>query len=141
MNNIEITQVAWLDMEQHLRDIRARVFIEEQNVPEELEWEEDDIDALHLLVKMDNQFIATARLLTTGQIGRMAVLKPYRKHSIGSRMLEKILLIAKSMSMRGVFLNAQVDAIKFYKRFGFQEQGDTFDDAGIPHIRMIKEIT
>jgi predicted GNAT family N-acyltransferase len=140
MNEVEIKQVDWQEMEPHLRHIRTRVFIEEQNVPEELEWDEDDKDGIHLLVKMDDDFIATARLLTTGQIGRMAVLKPYRQCGIGSKMLIKILSMAEAMSMKTVFLNAQIDAMRFYNKFGFQEQGDVFDDAGIPHLKMYKTL-
>ncbi len=138
MNEFEVLQVSWLDMESHLRTIRTFVFIDEQNVPEELEWEEDDIDCIHLIVKKDNNYIATARLLETGKIGRMAVLQPYRKCGIGSAMLQKILSIAKAMDMESVFLNAQIDAIKFYEKSGFLKQGDPFDDAGIPHVRMDK---
>jgi len=138
MNEFEVLQVSWLDMEPYLRSIRTQVFIEEQNVAEELEWEEEDADCVHLLVKKDNDYIATARLLETGQIGRMAVLKPYRQCGIGSAMLQNILSIAKDMDMQSVFLNAQIDAIKFYEKFGFLKQGDTFDDAGIPHVRMDK---
>ena len=77
MNNIKVIQTSWAEMEQELRDIRTRVFIVEQNVPVELEWEDDDLDAVHLLVKKDGSYIATSRLLSSGQIGRMAVLKPY----------------------------------------------------------------
>ncbi len=134
-------QVSWMDMEPHLRDIRTRVFIEEQNVPEELEWEDNDIDCVHLLVKKDNKYIATARLLPNGQIGRMAVLRPYRKLGVGSMMLQKLLAIAaEKMQLHNVFLNAQINAMDFYSKFDFQEQGEIFDDAGIPHIRMKKSL-
>jgi predicted GNAT family N-acyltransferase len=136
MNEFEVMQVSWLDMEQQLRSIRTRVFIEEQQVPVELEWEEDDVDCVHLLAQMNDNYIATARLLASGQIGRMAVLKPYRQLGVGSEMLKQLLSIAKSMNMSSVFLNAQIEAIDFYKQFGFQEQGDVFDDAGIPHRKM-----
>lgn len=133
-------QVSWSDMEPHLRDIRTRVFIEEQNVPEELEWEDSDIDAIHLIVKKNNYYVATARLLKSGQIGRMAVLKPYRNYGIGKMMLQELLSIAITMSMKNLFLNAQIEAIDFYKKNGFQEHGDIFDDAGIQHIRMDKNL-
>ena len=139
-NNIEILQVGWQENEAELRSIRTTVFIEEQQVPVELEWDEDDLDCVHLLVKKGADYIATARLLNSGQIGRMAVLKPYRKSGIGSMLLTKLLSIAKSMKMNDVFLNAQINALSFYKQHGFNETGDIFDDAGIPHIRMEKEV-
>tara|TARA_R110000782_G_scaffold33826_2_gene81306 strand:- start:388 stop:810 length:423 start_codon:yes stop_codon:yes gene_type:complete len=140
MDEFEVLQVSWFDMESHLRSIRTQVFIEEQSVPVELEWEEADIDCIHLLVKQDNNYIATSRLLDTGQIGRMAVLKPYRHRGIGDAMLKKLLIIAYSMGMDAVFLNAQLDAMDFYKKNGFIEQGDIFDDADIPHIKMHRQL-
>ncbi len=136
MSDIEVLQVSWQDMEPHLRDIRTKVFIEEQNVPEDLEWEEVDHNAVHLLVKTAGQYVATARLLNTGQIGRMAVLEPYRLSGIGRAMLVKLLSIAEERNMQRVILNAQVDAMAFYKKQSFKVESDVFDDAGIPHIKM-----
>lgn len=138
MSDVEVLEVSWSDMEAHLRSIRTQVFIEEQNVPIDLEWDEKDVDCVHLLVKKADNYIATARLLRTGQIGRMAVLKPFRSCGVGSAMLIKIISIAHSMDMKTLSLNAQVDAINFYEKFEFLKQGDPFDDAGIPHVRMDK---
>ena len=95
MSDVEVLQVSWQDMESHLRDIRTKVFIEEQNVPEDLEWEDADLNAVHLLVKTAGQYVATARLLNTGQIGRMAVLKPYRLSGLGTTMLVKALIYCR----------------------------------------------
>lgn len=135
-----VEQVKWQEDESHLRYIRTTVFIEEQNVPVELEWDEYDETCVHVIAKMNNEYIATGRLLETGQIGRMAVLKPYRKTGIGSKVLEKLLAIAKSMKLQSVFLNSQLDAISFYKKYGFEEEGGIFDDAGIPHKKMTKQL-
>ena len=135
-----VEQVKWQNMETHLRRIRTIVFIEEQNVPEEMEWDEYDETCMHVIVGMNGEYIATGRLLETGQIGRMAVLKSYRKMGIGSKILEKLLSIAESMGMKTIFLNAQLDAIGFYRKYGFEEEGDIFDDAGIPHRKMGKVI-
>lgn len=140
MNDIEVLQVSWRDMETSLKRIRSQVFIEEQNVPEELEWEEEDLSAVHLLAKANAHYIATARLLDTGQIGRMAVLKPYRLSGVGNAMLVKLLTVAEDKNMKRVFLNAQVTAMGFYKKQGFIEEGKVFDDAGIPHHRMSKSL-
>ena len=140
MNEIKFTvdQVTWQDRESHLRDIRTAVFIEEQNVPVEMEWDEFDEGCVHVVAVIEGDTIATGRLLETGQIGRMAVLKPYRKTGVGSEIIEKILTIAKSMNMKTVFLHSQVNAVNFYKKFGFKEEGPVFDDAGIPHRKMQK---
>jgi predicted GNAT family N-acyltransferase len=142
MTELEFTieQVKWQDAESYLRHIRTTVFIEEQQVPEELEWDEFDETCIHVICETNNDFIATARLLESGQIGRMAVLKEYRTKGVGSMMLEKILHIAELMKMKTVFLNSQIDAVDFYKKFGFVEEGGVFDDAGIPHRKMTKSL-
>ena len=136
-NVVKIEQVNWQDAEAELRDIRTTVFIEEQSVPEELEWDEYDESGVHVLAKIENKAIATGRLLHTGQVGRMAVLKLYRKQGVGSKIIKEILSIADKMQMNIVFLHSQVDAIAFYQKFGFEEEGGVFDDAGIPHKKMI----
>jgi len=133
-----IEQVNWRDSESHLRHIRTVVFIEEQNVPVVMEWDEFDESCVHVLVEAEGRYIATGRLLTSGQIGRMAVLKPYRNRGVGSKVLDKILSIAESMEMKTIFLNSQIKAVNFYKKFGFVEEGDIFDDAGILHLKMRK---
>lgn len=125
-------------MECHLRDIRTIVFIEEQHVPESMEWDEYDETCVHVIVEINGNYVATGRLLETGQIGRMAVLKQNRQSGIGSKILEKLLSIAESKKMKTVFLHSQVDAVGFYKKFGFEEEGDVFDDAGIPHLKMTR---
>ena len=109
-------------------------------MPEELEWDEHDESCVHVLASIDNEVVATGRLLETGQIGRMAVLKSYRKQGVGSKILEKLLLIAESTDLKEVFLNSQLTAIEFYNKFGFKEEGGIFDDAGIPHKRMTKQL-
>ncbi len=134
----QIKHVQWQQAAEELKNIRTEVFIKEQNVPEELEWDEEDHICKHLLVLHNEQPIATARILQTGQIGRMAVLKNYRNQGIGTAMLKNLLELATAMQLQSVFLNAQIEAISFYKKFGFIEQGDLFNDAGIMHKRMIK---
>lgn len=134
----KVMQVDWANEEQCLRHIRSAVFIKEQHVPEEMEWDEYDETCSHVLVHYQEEAIATGRLLENGQIGRMAVLKKYRKQGVGSLVLNKLLTIARNKRLDNIFLNAQVEAIEFYKQFGFEEEGDVFDDAGIPHKRMVK---
>ena len=132
---IKIT--SWDVDKKQLSDIRRRVFIEEQKVPEELEWDEYDKDAIHIIVRdTHNQPIAAARMKTDGHIGRMAVLKACRNTGIGSAMLEALLLKAKETGTKSVYLHAQVSAIPFYKKHGFNVCSDLFMDAGIEHKTM-----
>ncbi len=124
-----------------LQHIRRTVFIEEQSVPEELEWDEHDKTATHFLALVDNTAVATARLKIDGQIGRMAVLADYRNKTIGQKLLRFVLETAFNLEFEFVFLHAQVQVIDFYKQQGFAEKGDIFMDANIPHREMVKELT
>ena len=127
--------VTWQDAADELSAIRHRVFIDEQKVPPELEWDGRDEVAMHVMARsMDGDAIGTARLLPEGQIGRMAVLQPWRKGGIGSGLLR--CLIAHAGDRERLFLNAQTRAEAFYRRNGFEPEGDVFMEAGIPHIRM-----
>jgi predicted GNAT family N-acyltransferase len=106
-------------------------------VPEALERDEHDADAIHLLASDDaGRAIATARLLRDGHIGRMAVLPDMRNRGIGSRLLTRLLDLAAERDMATVFLHAQCQAEPFYARLGFTAEGEVFKDAGIDHRYM-----
>jgi predicted GNAT family N-acyltransferase len=123
-----------------LKWVREQVFIREQKVPVELEWDVRDREALHLLAcDGDGNPIGTARLLPDGQIGRMAVVREWRCRGVGSAILSELLRLAESKGIDSLFLNAQTDAIAFYRRHGFFETGDLFMEAGISHIRMERD--
>jgi len=132
-----ITTVSWQQAGNVLSDIRRRVFIEEQSVPEQLEWDGLDNDALHLLASgPQQQPIGTVRLLKGGHIGRMAVLPEWRGHGVGSALLNAVLALADQHGMPNTWLNAQLQVTDFYQRAGFAATGNSFLDAGIPHRRM-----
>ena len=141
--NIEYTIVhaSWQKYQAEIRNIRVKVFIEEQNVPVELEWEGSD-EQFHYLLVLDNsgQAIATGRIGADGHIGRMAVLKHWRHKGVGSAMLKTLLDYAQQQKMARVFLNAQSTAVPFYKKHGFNITSNEFMDAGIPHKTMEKII-
>lgn len=124
-----------------IKSVREQVFIQEQHVPEELEWDEHDTKAVHVVAyDARDQVIGTARLLADGHIGRMAVLEPWRKNGVGSAMLKKLLLLAQQQNLSKVFLHAQTSAIGFYEHHGFRTLGAEFLDAGIPHRYMEKDL-
>ncbi len=139
-DSINIHIADWNAERNSLVKIRRQVFIEEQNVPEDMEWDEHDSSSTHFLATLDNKVIATARLKTDGQIGRMAVLAEYRNKGIGSKLLKFVLLTAKQQKQKNVYLHAQVSAIPFYKKHGFTAGGDIFYEANIPHREMSKKI-
>ncbi|RMJ06033.1 putative N-acetyltransferase YjcF [Marinobacter litoralis] len=131
---------SWQLAPSSIRDIRQRVFIDEQNVPPELEWDHTDEIADHYLaVDENNQPIATARLFSaleeTGYIGRMAVLPEYRGRGIGEALIHH-LLIESAGRYQELRLSAQQHAIGFYQRCGFHVCSSLYDDAGIPHLDM-----
>ena len=120
-----------------LRQVRAAVFVVEQGVPLDLEWDGIDAECAHVLAyNDDNLAIGTGRLLSDGHIGRMAVLEPWRHRGVGSALLRELMAIAKERGMQEVVLNAQIQASAFYERHGFVAEGESFLDAGIPHLRM-----
>ncbi len=124
-----------------LRAVREMVFIREQGVPAELEWDELDACGMHLIA-MDaaRNAIGTARLLlqdAQGAVGRMAVLKEWRGKGVGNALMRRLLEEADKRQIRQVTLNAQVHAAGFYARFGFLVAGKQFMEAGIPHVRMV----
>ncbi|MCF8331651.1 MAG: GNAT family N-acetyltransferase [Bacteroidales bacterium] len=120
-------------------DIRTRVFIDEQNVPYDLERDEFDKEAVHYIMMYGQKPIAAARRRRTGKgvkLERFAVLKEYRNQGIGSRILKYVLSDLQN-EQEQIYLNAQEAAVPFYKRHGFRIKGDAFMEAGIRHYLMV----
>lgn len=136
-NELSIVKVDWLKYQSALQSIRESVFIEEQGVPTELEWDGQDEQAEHwLAVTEQDQAIATLRILSDGHIGRVAVLKAYRNQGVGTQLLSHIIDHYRNQQWRELFLYSQCDAQNFYSKLGFNCRGPEFMDAGIPHICM-----
>lgn len=138
-NSMSDTIIKVVDFEEYLSDIkyiRTKVFIEEQKVPVELEWDEFDRDSVHILAYSDNKAVGTARLLRDGHIGRMAVLMNFRNRGIGKNMLNFMVDLAHKKLMTNIQLSAQEHAIEFYEKNGFSISSDVYMDAGIPHYEM-----
>lgn len=139
--SFHVERVNWQDAEQELRLIREFVFIGEQNVPKELEWDGKDEACVHVLARDDKgRAIGTARMTADGHIGRMAVLRAWRNRGVGSAMLTALITIARARQLPWVQLDAQTQALDFYLRHQFEPQGETFMDAGIPHQHMKRQL-
>jgi predicted GNAT family N-acyltransferase len=137
-----VKPVYWQASQDMLREIRATVFIDEQGVPQELEWDGLDEHAYHVVaLAADGTPIGTGRLLQDGQIGRVAVLKEWRGRGVGRALLDMLLVIANKMGYEEVKLHAQVRVLDFYLRRGFVAQGREFMEAGIPHVTMTRTTT
>ncbi|HUL93552.1 MAG TPA: GNAT family N-acetyltransferase [Burkholderiales bacterium] len=131
----------WRDALPLARPVREKVFIEEQNVPRELEWDEWDERCDHALAcDSAGNPIGTARLLPDGRIGRMAVSKEWRRKGVGSALLAALLDRARGRGTTRSLLHAQTQAAGFYRRFGFSERGEEFLEAGIPHVEMTLDL-
>jgi len=120
--------------------IRLAVFVREQKVPSELEMDEMDAKCLHALAFDGEHAVATGRLLPDGHIGRMAVLKEFRGRGAGGAILMKLMEAAKARGDRELLLSAQVHAVAFYAAFGFETSGEAYDEAGIPHQHMRRDL-
>ncbi|VVC83270.1 GNAT family N-acetyltransferase [Sideroxydans sp. CL21] len=132
-----VSLVCWHDGEPLLRAIREAVFIREQNVPEELEWDGKDEDCRHALaLSLNGDAIGCGRMQANGHIGRMAVLPQWRKQKVGTAIIEALLDEARSRGYKQVDVDSQTFAIPFYQKFGFVEHGKEFMDAGMPHKKM-----
>jgi len=116
--------------------IRRTVFVIEQAVPEEIELDELDPLANHVLAYLGDRPVGTGRITAEGRIGRMAVLAEFRGRGIGSAILDALIDIGRRGGMAGVFLSAQCHAIPFYERAGFVPTGPVYQEAGIDHRRM-----
>lgn len=133
---------SWSELQKDAQAVRQLVFIAEQNIPPELEWDEMDEQSLHVVAYDETGLaVGTARLLPDDHIGRMAVVKARRGEGIGSSLLQAVMQAARQRGTPEVALNAQLTAMPFYKRHGFTEEGEVFDDAGIPHKHMRHRFT
>ena len=119
-----------------IRSIRNQVFVEEQGVPPEIEWDEYETSAQHFLVFHRDKAVGTGRLTGEGKIGRMAILSDARGLGAGLQLLRFICKFARAEGQKQVYLNAQTHAIPFYAKAAFQPVGDEFMEANIPHVRM-----
>lgn len=138
MNDLQIRIADWYKDNADLRRIRESVFIQEQGVTPEQEWDSDDATATHFLAYEGDFAIGTARLLADGCIGRVSVLKDWRGLHVGEKLLMAAVHEAERLGLKQQFLTAQVHAASFYERLGFTAVSQEFLEAGIPHIDMLR---
>ena len=124
--------------------IRRRVFIEEQRVKEEIEMDAEDSDAFHALAILNGVAIGCGRMVEHGagevKIGRMAVLREFRNTGVGSHILRFLIDRARMRGFRKAILHAQLTAEGFYLKEGFTRVDGVFDEAGIAHRKMERDL-
>jgi predicted GNAT family N-acyltransferase len=140
MNAIIVRRADWDADGNLIRAVRQSVFIVEQNVPAELDFDGSDVGCVHVLALDAATPVGTGRLDERGRIGRMAVLREYRRRRVGSLLMEALIEIARERGLRELHLHSQTHANAFYARFGFVPAGDEFLEAGIPHVRMTRRL-
>ncbi|QNX09287.1 GNAT family N-acetyltransferase [Acinetobacter seifertii] len=133
----EVIAGGWKQLEKDAKYIREQVFIQEQGIASEDEWDDFDATAVHFMVYDKEQPIATARLLSQHSVGRVAVLMSYRKQGIGKILMQHIIDYARNQKLPYLKLSAQTYVTAFYEALGFNVQGEVYQDCGIPHINMI----
>ena len=136
MEAVTVKSGSWALLGEPPSLIRRIVFIDEQQVPQEEEWDGLDTECLHFLATLNGEPVGTARLLPDGHIGRVAVLSSARGTGIGYQLMEAAIKAAREAGHPHAALSAQLHALAFYERLGFVAHGDVFMDAGIPHREM-----
>jgi len=142
---VEVRVGRWSELGDAARKIRSQVFVDEQRIPADMEWDGADDGCVHALAC--NRFgvpLATGRLLEhvpgVAKIGRMAVLAPMRGGKVGRAVLDALLQHARERGDREALLHAQLGAAPFYTRAGFVARGPVFDEAGIPPVEMVRPL-
>jgi len=140
---VDVRTGNWDTLGREAREIRTEVFVDEQRIPADMEWDDADTGAVHAVAF--NRFgaaLATGRLLEhvpgVAKIGRMAVRQTVRGSGVGHAVLDALLLAARQRGDREAVLHAQLSAAPFYGRAGFTPRGPVFDEAGIPHVEMMR---
>jgi len=141
---VKVRLARWPEDEPRIHAIREEVFVKEQGVPAELEWDGKDPTCLHVMAESldgaKRDAVGTGRIMPNGKIGRMAVLGKYRGKGIGGEILVALVEAARARGQHDVYLHAQSHALAFYQRFGFVADGEEFQEAGIPHRKMHRNI-
>ena len=138
MPRIEL--MSWERARRLASPIRFQVFVREQRVPAEIELDDMDAPSLHAIAFENEKAIGTGRLLPDGHIGRMAILKEWRRRGIGAAILKALIDAAERRGDREIALSAQLHAVEFYRTHGFEPVGDVYEEAGIPHQAMVRAL-
>lgn len=137
MPEFTVRPARWNEDQAAIAALRRAVFIEEQSVPEALEWETVDAQCRWWLAETPVEgVVGIVRLLDSGRIGRLAVRQTWRRKGVGTALLNAVLAAARRSGMKDIYLCAQTQALDFYARHGFSAEGPEYLDAGIPHRTM-----
>jgi YbgC/YbaW family acyl-CoA thioester hydrolase len=142
---VEVRVGGWDALGPDAGAIRTEVFVQEQKIPADMEWDAADAECVHAVAyNRLGMAVGTGRLLEhvpgVAKIGRMAVRRPLRGSRVGRAVLEALMQAARDQGDREVILHAQMSAEPFYRRAGFHQRGPVFDEAGIAHVEMVRAL-
>lgn len=142
MSNLVVRKVETPQELEDAQEVRCRVFIEEQGISREEELDGLDLSSEHIIAYADNVPVGTARIRykdgVKAKLERVAVLRSYRGRGIGKEIVEASMGLARANGAVEAVLGAQQYTIRFYEKLGFQQTGEPFEEAGIPHIAMTR---
>jgi predicted GNAT family N-acyltransferase len=136
--SFSVSRVKWEQAVSLLKDVREKVFICEWRIPRKIEFDRKDPYAFHVLVCDDitQEPVATGRILSTGEISRIAVLMAFRKRNIDRHVMKGLLAIARDINLDEVFIYSPLDDVEYFRKFNFTSAGAVFMEAGMPRQRM-----
>ena len=137
---MKTTICTYMEAKKLIRQVRNDVFVEEQGVSSEEEFDDDDPACVHVIVTEDGVPIGTGRLRRDGRIGRIAVVRKARRTGIGKVIMDALEAHARDSGMNHLWAHAQVHALGFYEKLGYFASGEVFMEEGIPHRQIDKEI-
>ena len=131
----------WAQAQAVAAPIRFAIFVGEQKVPPGIELDDMDEKSLHAIAYDEaGKAIGTGRLLPDGKVGRMAVIKEWRRRGVGADLLDALVGEARRRGLAEVKLSAQLQAAEFYRAHGFVAEGKVYEEAGILHQAMRRSL-
>lgn len=138
---VRIELMSWEQAQTIAGPIRFAIFVGEQNVPPGIELDDQDAECMHAVAyDVDGKAIGTGRLLPDGHIGRMAVVKEWRRRGVGAALLDALVEEARKRGHKELALSAQLQAAEFYRAHGFEAEGKVYQEAGILHQAMRRKL-
>jgi len=141
--SFSVSRVEWEMAAPLLKNIREKVFVCEWRIPKRIEFDRDDTKAFHILVCDDKsqEPIATGRIMPSGEISRIAVLKPYRKNRLDEVVLSGLIKVANELELNEIYIHCPLSMVDYFIKHSFKTEGAVYMEAGIPRQRMVCQLS
>ena len=141
LDSLNVAPADWEAESSAIRSVRNTVFSDEQGISEALDFDGRDHECVQVLARLgDGEAVGTARMLPDGHVGRIAVHARWRGQGVGTRLVECLTEVARERGFTEIYLHSQAQAASFYTRLGYETRGDTFMEAGIEHVLMVRTL-